>query len=536
MARALIPTILFLTFTQIPAQTITTLSSSALTYPVPRPVESLEPVAGFRSFESLRARYLSLTLETDVVEVHAVGQSLKGRTIEAYRFAAATSTPEGTPRWGAFLNGSIHPREWASTEAVAGIFEWLALAADDPFRNYLLETGSIVINPLSNPDGFLVTQTYPDRVIGGSGTGSSGRDGRMRRKNLRDTDGVLETLDDYLYGVDLNRNHPYGYLGGGSTSPTAISYRGAGAGSEPETQAIYTAAGLLDESRIRFAVDYHSFSQLFYVITDDSSTRNDAVVTAYGRMQTAIEASSGVVYTSSLTDLATGAIGATDEYFTGQYGAMGYTCEIRPTSGTNGFILPESQVAVMRAEILAGARAGLIYAAGPPALVAVSLGEDGTSRLLQRRLYDPILARRDFEDFTHVIATNQTVQVRFVFNKPMREIDSDGSASLLAGETESVPLAVSCAAGTFSNPQWSVYTRWPGDTLTMSFTPSGGATPGVYTVSLRLVDAANMAIDGDATTVADWSRQGWIGWESTVPDTRFAITIGEPSRVGWELR
>ena len=527
MARQVIAATVVLLAGSLPAQSIVTITSSGLGYAVPTPVESLEPVAGYRSYESLRARYLALMLEADFITGHSVGTSIQGRTIEAFRFQSAGETAEGLPRWGAFLNGTIHAREWASPECVAAIFEWLALSTDDPVRNHVVETGAIVMSPLSNPDGFLVTQAYPDRVVGGGSSGSSGRDGRMRRKNLRSTDGVLETLDDYLLGVDLNRNHAYGFETGGSAVATSINYRGSGPGSEPESQALYAAAQLLPQDQLRLAIDFHSFSQLYYVIVDDSSTRNTAVRAAYQRMANGARGSSGRTYTSSETDLATEAVGAVDEYFTGEYGAMGYTCEIRPVFGTNGFILPADQITATRAEILAATRAGLLYASGPPALISIRRARDGA--VLQARSVSGD-ARQVVEGIS-VLDSAAPVDLAFVFNKPMREFRND-DWNLLSGESDPIPLTVTSTGGTFSNARWST-TRWGGDTLVMTFTPT--ATSGTFPVSIRLADAVAMALDGDPRTPAVWTRSGWSGWESTTADTLGSLTLAPAQAVGWTV-
>ena len=529
MARQLTATaLLLLAAGTASAQSIVTITSTGLGYAVPTPVASLEPVSGFRTYDSLRARYLALMLDSEVITAHSVGTSMQGRTIEAFRFRTAGETPEGLPRWGVFLNGSIHAREWASPEVTAAIFEWFALETTDPVRNHVLETGVVVISPLSNPDALLVTQAYPNRVVGGGSSGFSGNDGRMRRKNLRDSDSVLETLGDYLSGVDLNRNHSFGFDIGGSTDPNSITYRGSAAGSEPESQALYTAAGLLPQDQIRLAIDFHSYSQLYYVITDNSTTRNSAVRAAYQRMANGARGSSGRNYTSSETDLATEAVGAVDEYFTGTYGSMGYTCEIRPVSGSNGFILPADQIAATRAEILAATRAGLLYAAGPPALLAIRRAGDGAE--LQSR---PLAGNlRRIAAGSVVLNSAVPVDLEFVFSKPMREF-RNGSWSLLAGETDTVPLAVSSAAGAFSDPRWST-TRWPGDTLVMTFTP--GVASGSHGVSIRLADAVAMALDGDPRTPVTWTRSGWSGWESSTADTLGSITVAPAGAVGWAVQ
>ena len=51
----------------------------ALGYPVPIPVDSLTPVAGFRTYDSLFARHQSLLMMHDEVDGQIVGETVAGR-------------------------------------------------------------------------------------------------------------------------------------------------------------------------------------------------------------------------------------------------------------------------------------------------------------------------------------------------------------------------------------------------------------------------------------------------------------------------
>ncbi|MFE4641847.1 M14 family zinc carboxypeptidase, partial [Streptomyces sp. NPDC056730] len=98
----------------------------------------------------------------------------------------------------------------------------------------------------ANPDGYDYTH--------------SSDSARLWRKNLRDVDGDGRIAPGD--GVDLNRNFPYkwGYDDEGSSPrPANETYRGAGPGSEPETQAIDRF-----QKRIGFdyGINYHSAAEL----------------------------------------------------------------------------------------------------------------------------------------------------------------------------------------------------------------------------------------------------------------------------------
>jgi hypothetical protein len=522
-------------------QTIVTITESALGHPVPEPVDSTTPLNGFRSYDSLQGRFLSLTLASDFIEAVPVGTSLKGRTITAYRFGTANARSTGPAKGAAFLSGTMHAREWASPEVVAGIFEWLAEDDGDPIREYVRDSLEIVILPIANPDGFVVTQQTPRQTVGGSASGSSGRDGRMRRKNLRDTDGILTTLGDYLNGVDLNRNLPVGFGNAGSSgSPTSINYRGPSAASEPETQALIAAAGLLPPDRIRLAIDFHSFGQLYYVITDDSPSRNAAVQACYQFMRSGALAQTGRDYSSIVTDVATGSVGAVDEYFTGTFFAMGYTCEIRPITSTNGFILPNGEIAAARAELLAATRNGLLYAAGPPAVLEVRVLDGETTIYTQRRLYEssPVPARRIETNQTTGLLRGRVYTVELVLDQPVR-VFRDGGWRLLPGISDQGALvSIEHPGLEIGALDFSESTRWSGDTIRATITVKPEADEGEASLSLSLANLLGVPLDRDPRTLVEWSPTGWLGWETDGVDELAVVRIGEePASVtGWQVR
>lgn len=518
----------------LPAQAVNNMSAAGLGFPIPIPVSSVEPVNGFRTADALMTRFTTLALDKDFITASPVGTSIHGRTITAYRFSTAdANTPEGTPKPGAMIQGTIHAREWQSPESAAAVFEWLALESEsDPVAAFILENMEIVILPIGNPDGFAMTQLFPDQTIDGGGSGAGGRDGRMRRKNMRGADEVLSTIADYTSGVDLNRNHAFGFSAS-STDPTSQTFRGASPGSEPESQALYAAADLLDTNGLRLYVDIHSHLQLYYSINDSSTSRNAAVLDAYELMRDASFATTGRFYSNSPTDLATQSIGATDEYFTGTFRAMSYTLETRPQIGEtpNGFVPSNSSIAEIREEILAAIRNGFYYAAGPAVLQEIRLydttsGETPAAPLVYREV-------REVQGNTRVrnvtdpgpLRTSRNYTAALVFNKPMRIASAQNPTlgAMLPGIAPNNPL-VSLEGGlnsglpriAFESPgQPFGYSRYPGDTMIVEFNLRPTNLPGGnYTLVVDIADAVGKKIDGDPLTVADWSAQGWTNWES----------------------
>jgi hypothetical protein len=156
---------------------------------------------------------------------------------------------------------------------------------------------------------------------------------------------------------------------------------------------------------------------------------------------------------------------------------------------------------------------------------------------LQARGFDPAAGRRIT---TNTGTISGAVDLSFVFNKPMRVVGTDGSGALLTPTMGSSDVQISSSAGIFGPPRWNHTSRWAGDTMTVRFQPHQGLSSGVYTVSINLVDLVGMELDGDPGSVADWSRDGWVGWEADRADTGLVLQYvedgGTPGADGWELR
>jgi len=243
-----------------------------LGYPVPISHDFPTPGDYFRSYTSLHARHQDLMLLSDNISGQVVGTTQNGRAIWAYTLSDQdTLIDEGFLTEGAVLqNGGIHAREWSTPEVTTAIIErFAANETDNWLYQYLLQNLNIVVLPVLNVDGFLQTQRYPDQTLQSTYSEDPDdwpRDGRMRRKNMRNVDEQLLTTADALLGIDLNRNHsPYWSTSNSSSANNdSLVYHGSAAGSELESQALYQAATLGPADRLRFFVDTHSYSQLWY--------------------------------------------------------------------------------------------------------------------------------------------------------------------------------------------------------------------------------------------------------------------------------
>ena len=159
-----------------------------------------------------------------------LGQTVDERPIEGVEIAAGVNrTDDGRP---VYLNiGLHHAREWPSGEFPMEFAIDLVngFNGDDPRIRALLRRVRVVIVPVVNADGFIVSR---DTAAG-----------EFKRKNCRPTLGD-EALPcearSVLSGVDLNRNYGAYWGGAGSSSsPSSEIYRGPEPYSEPEAEAVH---------------------------------------------------------------------------------------------------------------------------------------------------------------------------------------------------------------------------------------------------------------------------------------------------------
>jgi len=123
-----------------------------------------------------------------------------------------------------FAMSAVHAREYATAPVNTAFARWLLDGyGSDPSATWLVDHNEFHLLLQANPDGRLFTETGTDP-------------NRNQRKNRHDQGQGSGTAR----GVDLNRNYPFGWgaFGGSSGTPSAETYRGLSAGSEPENQAV----------------------------------------------------------------------------------------------------------------------------------------------------------------------------------------------------------------------------------------------------------------------------------------------------------
>ena len=528
-------------------------SSIALGYPPPEPVASLTPVAGFREYGSLFAQHQSLLALNDEVAGEVVGHSLAGREIWAYAIGDAdTVTAEGFAEPAVLVNGGIHAREWQTPEAVTAVFETLLAAkADGGFFQYLVENLNTVLLPVNNVDGFIQTQAFP---LNATADREQPRDGRMRRKNLRNpvTDGIVDadlgTVADNFYGVDLNRNWPegFGQSGRSSASATSLVNRGAAPDSEPEVLALRQAATLGPESRLRLFSDTHSFGQDYFA-PRPGNARLNAITQALAQRMIA---ASGRRYLYGPDPAGSPGIGSTADHFAFDLEIPAWTLEVEPenggqdygglaTHGHSGFILPADEAPRMRDDVLRQYLLGFYRQSGPPAAVAAEIRDRATGDVVYRAHWDRSgsTARTLAVDVNEALVPGGDYRLWVAFNKPMRIRNLAGDVVSYAGqapgagvgdvilEFPSLPAANDIALG--GSADWlgepggapDGYLRYADDAFAVDFTlPATLAVDAATPVAVLLAqqDLAQLLLDGDPASAVDWGGGAWLRYEDTV--------------------
>jgi murein tripeptide amidase MpaA len=221
------------------------------------------------------------------------------------------------------------------------------------------------IFPVVNPDGFVYTQT----------------NNRLWRKNRQ------TVSSSTCVGRDINRNWPYQWSvpGGASTDPCDETFKGLVGGDATEnkvllayTNKIQAAQGVqvrcvLLLSRFflfkcsnmsgnsQLYIDVHSYSQLFmtpYGYSCTAVAKNNNILQSLAKgVAAAIKAVYGTTYQyGPICSTIYQATGSSVDYVADVTGAKYvFTIELRDT-GTNGFVLPASQILPTAVETYAGFR------------------------------------------------------------------------------------------------------------------------------------------------------------------------------------
>ncbi|MFK7954579.1 MAG: M14 family zinc carboxypeptidase [Lysobacterales bacterium] len=540
-----------------------------LGYPVPIPVDTPLPFDGFRSYAGLHQRHQSLANQSSQVQGVVVGETHAKRDIWAYRVGDADLlTRDLRPEPAMLTNGGIHAREWQTPEVVTGIMERLINSAGDGYWvDYLLDNANVVLVPVMNIDGFTQTQRFPTtnwlRTDPSNEPGDpspSPRDGRMRRKNMPGVDEILETRDDHLEGVDLNRNSPPFHATNpnrSSDDTRSLVYHGPGPHSEPEWQALLAAAELGPSEQLRAYTDVHSFSQVFYFARTDSIRLTTNTVDLLNlKSQFNASLPDGSVYlfdASPLSNINTG-FGLSNEYFTQTLGIPAWGVEVEPNGGGpsfpgnppgcganygglgnnchDGFILPESEIRRVRSELSHTFVAAYFHQTGPPSVAAVRVIDDATNALVFEAEWDPSAegSRQLNAQQIQPLALDRDYTLWIAHDRPMRW-RVDGEISAFPGQpasglnhTQSFAALADSIEADLGEARWANapgdapdgYFRYQDDALVASLRfPSSDANLAAVsdvrdvTLSHNVIGMTGHGLDANPATAISWSDGGW---------------------------
>jgi murein tripeptide amidase MpaA len=251
--------------------------------------------------------------------VPSIGKSVEGRDLFQIK---VTAPGDNSSRKRIVLQAMQHAREWVSGATAQYLADHLiqAFKANDERIVKLLNQVEFVITPVCNPDGYEYTWTND----------------RLWRKNRA------------AHPVDINRNWPHPSWGkspGSSPNPSAQTYQGPSAGSEPEVQALVKAFNATP-NKIG-AIDFHSFSEAIlrpYGYQDELAPDEDALLSMSQKMVEAIASVQGTKYTS-MTKLYP-VTGASRDWFYDNGKVYSYTIELSPDADDEKyeFQLPPQEI------------------------------------------------------------------------------------------------------------------------------------------------------------------------------------------------
>ena len=245
---------------------------------------------------------------------------------------------DGKPTY--FVMGTHHAREWPAGE-IAMEFAWYLAKGfgSDAEVTDVLKRERIVVVPIINPDGYVVSRTTPSAydTTGASAfaTGEAiagGGFGAYRRKNCDGAvpSGAFPCL--LQWGVDPNRNYGEGWGADGASSiPYTQTYRGTGPWSEPETQAVHEFS---QKRQVTALITLHNFASL--VLRSPSLAVKGKAIDEDRLKQLGDEMAADTGYTSQYGWQLYDTSGTTEDWNYAAAGTYGYTIELGPADWQGG--------------------------------------------------------------------------------------------------------------------------------------------------------------------------------------------------------
>jgi carboxypeptidase T len=301
---------------------------------------------GYHTYDQIKEELQALAAKhPEMVKFMDIGDGWQKSAGKGDRDILAIRIGKGDPssKPAVLFCGNHHAREIVTPEMVLNIAHMLVNGyGKDPDLTNFVENRDIYLVPMVNPDGHKLAS-----------------EGHDWRKNTNITTGGGTTFGDGPNGpgVDLNRNYGFKWGGpGAATRPTDATFRGPGAFSEPETQAI---KNLVETRKFTMLMTYHSFSNLIlwpwgHTNEPPPDNRLPAIGKKLGDLSGYKPEQSVDLYPTS---------GDTTDWAFGQHGNLAYTTEIGGWG--DGFDPPYAKVAQFWKENEPGARLMLNLAGNP---------------------------------------------------------------------------------------------------------------------------------------------------------------------------
>jgi len=261
----------------------------------------------------------------NIVDVFSIGKSWWNQDIYCVRL---TNESEQKPKPEVFFVGYHHAREQISSELPLYFVVYTAtnFGLNETITELINNCEIYVVVALMNGNGFvdqLIDYTNPEQP-------------RFIRWEGTDNDGDYRYAEDWIGGVDLNRNYGYAWEGG-VTNPRSEVYRGPAAFSEPETQAIRDFVLRHD---FMYAISFHSGIELILYpwahTYDPPPDEAEFIEIAQGLSSV----TGGTPYGQSISLYPTH--GVWDDWMYGSAGVLALTCEIFANETWEGTAQPGS--------------------------------------------------------------------------------------------------------------------------------------------------------------------------------------------------
>ena len=310
---------------------------SATTAASPLPTGRTE----YRNLEDYQAELKQIAEKYEGIArpVELPKKSFQGRPLMGVELSDnVDAKDDGKPTY--FVMGTHHAREWPAGE-IAMEFAWYIAKGygTDAEVTDILKRERIVVVPIINPDGYVVSRTTPSAydstgisVFSTAEAVATGGFGAYRRKNC---DGAVPSADFpclLQYGVDPNRNYGEGWGGAGASSnPYTQTYRGSGPWSEPETQAVHEYS---QKRQVTALITLHNFASL--ILRPPGLAAKGKAIDEDRMKQLGDEMAADTGYTSQFSWQLYDTSGTTEDWNYAAAGTYGYTIELGPADWQGG--------------------------------------------------------------------------------------------------------------------------------------------------------------------------------------------------------